>query len=70
MIDMSASSALAICDHCDRRELWPDRDTARAWLAGHEQHAHPGTYTARWAQATATRRASELFVECPRSSVP
>lgn len=69
MIDTSTSSALAICDKCGRRQLHTTREAARSWLAGHEAHAHAGTYTDRnAAKVAATRRAQQLG-ECVTSTV-
>lgn len=56
MIDVSYRSALAICDHCGRRELHPDHASARAWMASHEAHAHPESSYAREALRLATLR--------------
>ena len=59
MIDMSDRTALAVCDSCGTREICLSRDTARSWLARHEAHAHPGTWTARQTLLMASKRAAE-----------
>lgn len=61
MIDESDRTALAICDHCGRRELHADRAAARRWLAEHEERGHRGLVTAREALRVAmTRRDSQM----------
>lgn len=58
MIDVSDRTALAICDVCGRRELHTTHAGARAALARHEGHAHPGILRARKTEhEAATRRA-------------
>lgn len=56
MIDVSDRSALAVCDHCGRRELHGTRSAARRWLAGHEAGCAPGAFRHRQAQFTAEHR--------------
>lgn len=56
MIDATQHSAVAVCDHCGRREVTTSRETARAWLAQHEVLAHPKSRKAREAARVAARR--------------
>ena len=68
MIDATQHSAVAVCDHCGRREVTTSRETARAWAAQHEALAHPESRKAREAvRVAATRRTG---VECTQSMVP
>lgn len=68
MIDATPHSAVAVCDHCGRREVTTSRETARAWAAQHEALSHPESRKAREAaRVAATRRTG---VECTQSMVP
>lgn len=68
MIDATQHSAVAVCDHCGRREVTTSRETARAWAAQHEALAHPESRKAREAaRVAATRRPAG---ECTQSVVP
>ena len=67
MIDATQHSAVAVCDHCGRREVTTSRETARVWAAQHEALAHPESHKARKAARVAAKRRSAG--ECTQSMV-